>query len=202
MFRPTLPKLAGRKSSPVVPFDDDFSAVTPTDSKRRITSMPSTRGMSCMKKLANRLRHMNSRASDATTASTEDTVMDSESDSESIAYECTNEDRSESEPEQWAIRVHAPEEETSPADFLQGCRLDGDWVLVNADEDIADWLFALLISGEDVIDANGDHCEIVPGPRGPYLCGGVLRRHGDRLIRYGKTGRMQEFRRRGHFLSV
>mmetsp|Transcript_128387 Transcript_128387/g.369700 ORF Transcript_128387/g.369700 Transcript_128387/m.369700 type:complete len:216 (+) Transcript_128387:45-692(+) len=102
----------------------------------------------------------------------------------------------------WSIRVVPPPQGAAALVLPDASRFDGEWVLRGADPDVMPWLRSLHIRGGDVVDGVGDHCDLVPGPCGPSVCGGVLLRNGRLLLRYGKTGRVQEYCRRSQLLFV
>mmetsp|Transcript_71542 Transcript_71542/g.207365 ORF Transcript_71542/g.207365 Transcript_71542/m.207365 type:complete len:166 (+) Transcript_71542:1-498(+) len=103
------------------------------------------------------------------------------------------------------IRIVPPEPAEEPAPAPRSAQpggFDGEWVLCEPQPHIHRWLENLTIHGDNVIDGAGKHVRLGHGTSGPSLCGGVLRLNAGRLLRYGKSGMVQMYRRRGPYLHV
>lgn len=84
----------------------------------------------------------------------------------------------------------------APRPGRERSELDGDWVLCSTNRKACAWLETLFIDGNLAIDGNGELCPLRRTLRGPTLCGGILRRRGDALVRIGRTGGVLVYLRR------
>mmetsp|Transcript_72079 Transcript_72079/g.208766 ORF Transcript_72079/g.208766 Transcript_72079/m.208766 type:complete len:190 (-) Transcript_72079:61-630(-) len=78
------------------------------------------------------------------------------------------------------------EDDVAPSRFASP--LDGAWVLCHGNNSFPEWLEMLTIEGLSVQDGAGERTRLTLTADGPALFGGVLRRRGDALVRYGRNG--------------